>query len=143
MTEHVTRQTERSHFAPAKGTPRWSVAVWALGTAVLLILDRRAALGFALGGGIGVGLFLVQGSLAGLWAGPRGRRRARLWLWAILAVKWPLVGTALYLALRAGLAAPLWICVGAGLVPGVATMLCLAGIVRDRFRGAASLEVGP
>ena len=117
--------------------------MWALGAVALLSFDQPAAMGFALGGGIGVGLFLAQRSLAGLWARPLGRRRARLWLWAIWAVKWPLVGTTLYLALRGGLAAPVWICVGAGLVPGMATILCLVGLLRAHFGRTASVEMGP
>ena len=143
MTEHVTRQMHLHHFAFARGVARWSAAVWALGTAALLTFDRQAALGLAVGGGIGVSLFVVHWSLARMWRHPLGLRRARRWLWVILAVKWPVMGTLLYLAVSRAWAAPAWICVGAGVVPGVATILCFAGLLRARLRRPASAEVGP
>lgn len=112
------------------GRVAW-LAMLALGIAapVLYWLDPRAGNGIALGGGLGLGLFLVSRELAGMWLRRRTRRSAAL-LWAIWVLKWPLTAGLLYLVLDGGWANPVWICVGASVVPTTATAVTLAAAIR-------------
>jgi hypothetical protein len=120
----------------------WSLVIWVLATAVLVVGDRGAALGVACGGAVSVGLFSLHRSLVKMWCCAGLRGRARRWLWVIWVAKWPLVGSFLYLALREGQAAPGWMCAGAGLVPAVATVIALKESCLARPTPRADAEIG-
>ena len=112
----------------------WSFVVWLAGIGAALPAGAAPARGVALGGGITLASLALHLSLTSRWSRPRQRRRsARIYLWFLWLAKWPLVGTALWYCLTRGVASPAWVCVGAAVVPAVATALAL----RSWPRGAS------
>jgi len=115
----------------------WSLAVWLAAIVAALPAGAAAAGGIALGGGITLVSLALHLSLASQWGRPRQRRRsARIYLWFLWLAKWPLVGTALWYCLTRGMASPVWVCVGAAVVPAVATALALRSWPRGASGGA-------
>jgi hypothetical protein len=113
---------------------RWSAL--ALASAVLgaAFVSSRAAVGLALGGAISLGSLALHWALVAAWVRPLRRRRAKVGFWAVWLVKWPLIGVALFLALKGGWVAPGWLCAGVGVVPAMATGLALKALLLDSCR---------
>jgi hypothetical protein len=120
----------------------WCLIAWVLASAGLAAADSRAAIGFSSGGAVSLGIFSLHRSLVRWWWCKSDRRKARVWLWIIWVMKWPLVGTFLYCALKTGRVAPEWICVGAGLVPAMATIAAVQSLVAARRSPSAGAEAG-
>jgi hypothetical protein len=100
--------------------------VWAAAIIAAAPAGAAAATGVALGGGITLASLALHLSLAAQWRRRlQPRRSARIYLWFLWLAKWPLVGTALWYCLTRGVASPVWVCVGAAVVPAVATALAL------------------
>jgi hypothetical protein len=142
VTREVSGTVDRQQAGPWGRVGLWSLVAWAFATAGLAAVDRVAAAGIAFGGGLSLGLFALHRSTLALWRAAPTRRRARVCIWTIWALKWPLVASLLFAAVRSEYASPVWICVGAGLVPGVATLVALWTLLTDRRHGPARLEVG-
>ena len=115
----------------------WSLALWSAALIGALRIGAPAALGLALGGGIMLGFLALHLSLARLWGRPKRRWSARAYLWFLWLVKWPVVGTALWFSLNSGQASPVWVCVGATLVPVVATLIAVRALAIASSEGAA------
>ena len=142
MMGEARGEIDRLHIGLAERVGRWSLVAWVLATAGMVAVDARAAAGFALGGGVSLGLFTLHRALASMWMRPPRRRAARAWPWAVWLVKYPAVGTLLYVALMAEWVTPGWVCVGVGLVPAVATALALRALAVDRYRTRTPAEAG-
>ncbi len=132
MGEAAKAELGRADLGPAERVGIWSAALWS--AAVLLALPAGAgrALGLAIGGGFTLGFLALHLALARQWIAPTRRRSARVYLWAVWLVKWPAAGTLLYLAFRSGLADPAWLCLGAGIVPLVATVFAARALLAER-----------
>ena len=103
----------------------WSLALWLAAIAAAFPAGAAAARGVALGGAITLASLALHLALASRWGRQQQPRSARAYLWFLWLAKWPLVGTALWYCLTRGLASPVWVCVGAAVVPTVATALAL------------------
>lgn len=124
-------------MSPARAIWLSSLVAWLLLIMCAFMAGRREAAGAALGGAIILSLFALHLQLAQVWLQSRARA-ARVCLWLLCFLKWPLVVVALFLALRADSVAPVWVCVGAGVVPAVATVTGLRMLRRfARMEGAA------
>ena len=75
---------------------------------------------------------LARGWRASLRGSTAPNRRRRAVLWAVWVLKWPVLGTVLWLALRNGWVSAGWLCVGVGLTPGVIVMMAAAAAVGRR-----------
>jgi hypothetical protein len=137
--EGVRGEVDRLHIGLAGKVERWSVLVLALAVAGALAVDRGAAAGIALGGGVSLGLFGLHRALVRSWLEPTPRRRrARIWFWSVWFVKWPALGLLVYGSVSRAWVTPLWLCVGVALVPGVTTALALRALLIDGLhRGTA------
>ncbi len=139
MSEGIRGEVDRLHIGLAEKVERWSVLVLALAVAGALAVDRGAAAGIALGGGVSLGLFGLHRALVRSWLEPtRRRRRARICFWAVWFLKWPALGLLLYASISRAWVTPLWLCVGVGLVPGVTTALAARALLIDGWRHAAA-----
>jgi len=115
----------------------WSAAVYSLAVLATLGAGADKALGLAIGGGITLGFFVLHLALARQWIAPTRRRSARIYLWFVWLLKWPASATLLYLALTSGWADPVWLCLGAGIVPLAATAVALSLLPSTRTGGPA------
>ena len=59
--------------------------------------------------------------------------------WAIWAVKWPLLGALLYVIFKHGIASPIGVALGVGILPATATAIALRALLVDTWRGARAL----
>ncbi|HUU55363.1 MAG TPA: hypothetical protein VMY87_10640 [Armatimonadota bacterium] len=134
MSEVSMRKLDRTSLGTAQRVGMWSAVVWSLAALAALGAGPGRALGLAVGGGITLGFFALHLALARQWIAPARRRSARIYLWFVWLVKWPASGTLLYLALTSGYADPVWLCLGAGIVPLVATVFALQMLLRGRAR---------
>ncbi|MCJ7752237.1 MAG: hypothetical protein MUQ65_14315 [Armatimonadetes bacterium] len=134
MSEVSMRKLDRTDLGTAERVGMWSAAVWSLAVLAALTAGPGRALGLAAGGGITLGFFALHLALARQWTAPTRRRSARIYLWFVWLVKWPACGTLLYLALTSGWADPIWLCLGAGIIPLVATAFALRMLLRGRAR---------
>lgn len=126
MSEVSKRKSNRTDLRMAERVGVWSAAVWSLAVLATLGAGADKALGLAIGGGITLGFFVLHLALARQWIAPTRRRSARIYLWFVWLLKWPASGTLLYLALTSGWADPVWLCLGAGIVPLAATAVALS-----------------
>lgn len=126
------RKLDRTGLGTAELVGMWSAVVWSLAVLAALGAGPGRALGLAAGGGITLGFFALHLALARQWIAPTRRGSARIYLWFVWLVKWPACGTLLYLALTSGRADPIWLCLGAGIVPLTATALALHMLLRGR-----------
>jgi len=94
---------------------------WLLLVLCGFLVGPEEAAGAALGGAIILSLFALHLGLARSCLRP-GKRAGRVSLWVLCFVKWPLVVAALFFAIRSGVVAPVWVCIGASVVPVVATI---------------------
>jgi len=108
----------------------WSLAVWAAAVAGALPIGANAAVGVLVGGGITLASLALHMRLTALWSRDRGHWSRRGYLWFLWLAKWPLIGLALWYFLARGYASPVWVCVGAAIVPAVATVIALVGTPR-------------
>lgn len=139
MSGEARGEVDRLPIGLMQRVERWSLTVLALAVAAAFAVDREAAAGIALGGVVSLGLFGLHRALVRSWLEPSWRgRRARVWFWSVWFLKWPALGVLLYVSLSRGWVAPLWLCVGVGLVPGVTTALALRALVIDGWRGGAA-----
>ncbi|MBN1460701.1 MAG: hypothetical protein JXA57_14295 [Armatimonadetes bacterium] len=114
-----------------------SLLTWLVLIVVVLPVGHREAAGAALGGGLILVLFALHLRLAQAWL-RSGAKVAQVCLWLLCFLKWPLVIAALFVAIRAGIVAPVWVCVGASVVPAVATAIGLRMLrLFARTEGAA------
>lgn len=120
---------------------RWTLALWALGTLILLPVDMGAALGVAIGGGLSVGVLALYNSLVRAWVRPDRWRKGRYLFVAIWLVKWPAIGALLYFGMKHWQASPAWVCVGVGLVPAVVTAIAAWMALRPEWQKRAALEI--
>ena len=128
------RKLDRTDLGTAERVGMWSAVVWSVAVLAALGAGPGRALGLAAGGGITLGFFALHLTLARQWIAPTRRRSARVYLWLLWLVKWPAAATLLYLALKSGWADPIWLCLGAGTVPLVATALALRMLLPGRAR---------
>ena len=134
MSEVSKPKLDRTDLRMAERVGMWSAAVWSLAVLAALGAGADKALGIATGGGVTLGFFVLHLALARQWIAPTRRRSARIYLWFVWLVKWPACGTLLYLALTSGWADPIWLCLGAGIIPLVATAFALRMLLRGRAR---------
>ncbi len=120
---------------------RRALAVWVVGTLCALPFDLGAAVGLALGGGLGIGSVLLYRGLARAWLRPERRRRGKYVLALLWVVKWPVLGGLLYVGLRFGQASPVWVCVGVGLVPAVVAGVGVWTLLVPDWDRKATLEL--
>ncbi len=117
----------------------WGFVVLVLATLVASLVERKLAVGVAIGGAVTLAMFGLHRALApAMLASPR-RRWLRVIFWAIWAVKWPLVGALLYLIFKHGIASPIGVALGVGILPAIATVLALRALLADIWRGARAL----
>jgi len=121
---------------------RWTLALWVLGTLVLLPIDLPGGLGLAIGGGLSVSVLALYRSFVRAWVRPDRWRKGRYLLIAIWLVKWPAIGALLYFGMRHWGASPAWVCLGVGLVPAVVTAVAACMALRPKWRERAVLEIG-
>ena len=137
-TEYVSElsheERDRMDLRLAERVGLWSAALWSLAVLAALGAGTAQAFGLAVGGGFTLGFLALHLALARQWIAPSRRRSARIYLWLVWLVKWPAAGTLLYLALKSGLADPIWLCLGAGVVPLVATVFAARMLVLGRAR---------
>jgi hypothetical protein len=126
------RKLDRIDLGTAERVGIWSAAIWSLSVLAALPAGPDKALGLAAGGGIILGFFALHLALARQWTAHPRPRFARIYLWFIWLLKWPACGLLLYLAIASGRAHPIWLCLGAGIVPLVATTLALRMLLRGR-----------
>ncbi len=100
------------------------------------------AVGVALGGGFMLLLYGVYRVLAPVMLSAPARRRSRVLFWAVWALKWPLLAGLLYFSFRSGLASPLGVALGAGLLPAVAVLLVLRALLHDAWHGRQRRQAG-
>jgi hypothetical protein len=129
-------QLDRTDLSLARTVWLSSLVLWVAVVAGALGAGVSAAVGAALGGAIILALFAIHLLLARAWL-RSGAQFARVCLWALCCLKWPLVGLALFAGIRADIAAPVWICVGASVVPIVATAAGLLMLRRPVGEGGA------
>jgi len=91
------------------------------------------AVGIALGGGFMLALCGLYRVLAAAMFAARTRRRALVLFWLVWAVKWPGLCAALYFGFKSGVAAPVGVAIGAGLLPAVAVLLVLRALLVDAW----------
>jgi len=125
VSETAHNQTARLDLGLAERAGLWALALWLVATGGLLAVSASAAAGLALGGGLTLSSLALHLALARAWLRPPRRRWARGYLWAIWLVKWPAVGALLWFAVKSGWASPIWLCVGTGIVPLVATVMAV------------------
>lgn len=135
MSEVSKRKSNRTDLRMAERVGMWSAALWSLAVLATLGAGADKALGIAIGGGITLGFFVLHLALARQWMAPARRRSARIYLWFVWLLKWPASGTLLYLALTSGWADPIWLCLGAGIVPLAATAVALSLLPSTRTGG--------
>jgi len=98
------------------------LAVAFIASLIALAWGKKAALGVAAGGAIGVG---------GLWFWLRfvpwasDSKRPKFWLWAALLAKFIFLWLALYFLIARQIASPAGFCVGIGIVPILLMLLAL------------------
>jgi hypothetical protein len=118
-----------------------SALLWVVAILGALPHATGAAAGLAIGGALTLGFFALHLALARRWL-RQSRPSGRLYLWALWLVKWPAVGAVLYLAITSGLADPLWLCVGAAIIPLTTTIfalpLMIANLAGREAAGGAS-----
>ena len=119
----------------------WAAALWFLAVIAALGVGADKALGVAIGGGITLGFFRLHLALARQWLAPTRRRSARIYLWFVWLLKWPISGTLLYLALTSGWADPIWLCLGAGVVPLAVTAVALTLLPSSQAGGPVAQGV--
>ena len=124
----------RTDLGTAERVGMWSAAVWSLAVLASLGAGPSRAFGLAAGGAITLGFFALHLALARQWTAPSRRRSARIYLWFVWLVKWPACATLLYLALASASADPVWLCLGTGIVPLVATAFALRMLLIGRAR---------
>jgi hypothetical protein len=134
VSEVSKQKANRTDLRMAERVGMWSAAVWCLALLATLGAGADKALGFAIGGGITLGFFALHLALARQWMAPARRRSARIYLWLVWIVKWPAAATLLYLALTSGWADAIWLCLGAGTVPLVATAFAARTFMLGRAR---------
>jgi hypothetical protein len=125
---------------PATRIGLWSLVLWGGAAAGAAWAGPEAVGGVATGGAVTLCSYAIHLGLARSWAFGRRRRSARAYLWFLWLLKWPLVGSLLYVSLRTGFAAPGWICAGAGIVPVAATLFALRVLLRGTSFGPARGE---
>ena len=128
------RKLDRTDLRLAERVGIWSAAVWSLAVLAALGVGTGEAFGLAVGGGFTLGFLALHLALARQWIAPTRRRSARVYLWLLWLVKWPAAATILYLALTSGWADPIWLCLGAGTVPLVATVFAARMFMLGRAR---------
>ena len=135
MSEVSKPKLDRTDLRMAERVGMWSAAVWSLAVLATLGAGADKALGIATGGGVTLGFFVLHLALARQWIAPTRRRSARIYLWFVWLVKWPASGMLLYLAINSGWADPIWLCLGAGIVPLAATAVALSLLPSTRTGG--------
>ncbi len=115
----------------------WSLALWAAATLGAAFAGRQAAGGVAAGGAIMLCSYALHLALARAWMRRGPGRSARVYLWFLWLLKWPIVVGVLWAVLSTGFASPAWPCAGTALVPAVATLFALrAAACRGRIAPA-------
>ena len=142
MSGRGAGEVERLHLGLAQRVVGWSLAAWAVGTLGAAALGWLATAGFALGAALSLGLFSLHRALVVTCVRPERWRRRRVVFWLVWVVKWPALGTLLYIAVRGGWVAPAWLCAGVALVPAVATALALHAVIADGWRRRCPLGLG-
>lgn len=139
MREELEGAIDELHVGLVERVARGALIAWVVLMAAGLAAGWRAAAGAGLGGSVSYGFLALHRALARRWLQRAGERQARSWLWGVWVAKWPVLVVVLFLALKEDWVAPLWLCAGVGLVPGVTTALVAWSLVRDgwRRRGAA------
>ncbi|GEM_PF-1378363 len=135
-------EVERFHIGVAGRVARWSLAAWAAAMLGAIAAGPRAAAGMALGGALSLGLFSLHRVLVATCVRPEHWRKWRVVFWSVWVLKWPAVGTLLYLVVKGGWVSPMWLCAGVALVPGVATALAVRALIADGLRKNAVLDAG-
>jgi len=132
-------EVDSFHIGLIERVTRGSVlAALALCLAALTVGPKQA-LGAAFGGAISLLLLSLHRALGARILGPQRKLVGLIEYWAIWAMKWPLLGFTLYLALRSGIVSPGWLCIGASVVPAVSVALALRALAADAWR---ALEAG-
>jgi hypothetical protein len=127
-------EVDRVHIGLIARMSRWGALVFVAATAGAALLDRHLAVGLGLGGGITLALFHLHRALAPALLNSPPRRRWRALFWLLWAVKLPVIGVILHFSFKAGLAAPVGVALGAGILPVVATVIAVRAALTDAFR---------
>ncbi len=119
----------------------WSLVLWTGAMAAAALAGPQALGGVAAGGALTLCSYAVHLALTRSWMSGRARRSARVYLWFLWLLKWPLVCAVLYAALSTNLAAPSWLCLGVGIVPIAATLFALYALLGGGGLGRAQGEI--
>jgi hypothetical protein len=122
------------HVGLARRVAIWAAAVWVAASLIGFLVNRPLGLGLVAGGGVMLAMLEVYRRLASVILVPARRRRSLALFWGVWLAKWPIVGGALYFALRDGAASPLGVALGLGIVPAAATAIVLRTLLGESWR---------
>ncbi len=128
MAAHPT-EMDSLHIGLARRVAIWAAGLWVSASLISALASRSLSLGLVVGGGAMLLMFEVYRWMASVILIPGRRRRSLALFWGVWLAKWPLVGGALYLALRGGAASPAGVALGFAIVPAVATAIVLRALV--------------
>jgi len=128
-------QVDRLPVGLAGRVGRWALASWLAATLGMLAVDRGAAASLALGGAVSLGSFGFHGLVVKVLLRPGVSRLARVGLWLVWLLKWPVLGVGLWVALQSSWMSLLWLCLGLGVVPAVTTALVVKSLAAEGWPG--------
>ena len=131
----ITRQIDCFHLGLLERVLRGTLIAAGLSTAAALAVGPTASFGVA-AGAVASLVFValhrrVLAALVRRQVEPGSPVISLIWL-----AKWPLVAVPLYYALKSGLIAGSWFCVGFSLMPAVAVALALRALCLDLYASA-------
>ncbi len=127
-------EIERIHIGLVRNTGIGAALVGAGAVLLTAWVAPQLAIGIALGGGIILGLYGLYRVILPVMLSAPTRRRSRVIFWVMWALKWPLIAAALYYSLKTGVASPVGLALGAGIVPAVAVLLVVRAMLVDAWR---------
>jgi hypothetical protein len=140
MIPGATTEVDRFPDRLVERVLAWAVIAWVAASGAAWAVGASAAAGVALGGAVSLGSLLCYRTWVNAWLRPR--RRAKVALWLLSLVKWPLLVGLFYVAIKQGWAQPGWLCVGVSLVPAVTVGLALRALLLDHWRRLRAAGAG-
>jgi hypothetical protein len=138
----ITREIDCFHLGLLERVLRWTLIAAAFSTVATLAVSPGAAFGLAAGAATSVFFVCLHRrvflSLLGRRSGGGRPIYSLVWL-----AKWPILGVPLYYALKSGLIAGGWFCVGLTMVPAVAVVLALRAVGIDLWQSAVAQRSRP